>query len=176
MSSTNRFFLQAAAVLLLAAAGGCGTHWHTLDVDTINYYDLYNLTQQTICGEGFKIAANDMHEGTIESDWNYDKMTDVGRFPIRRMVEAKIDPLDEGEGFTVCVRIDQEANREGYRLMTPELSEGWEEYGWDDEVAGLILKKLELQVGEFSPSEEFKERHRKAMELKTESRVPDTLK
>lgn len=175
MSSTLRSFIPVSAAAILLCCAGCGSHWLSLEVDTINYYDLYSLTKHTICNEGYKIADFDMHEGTIDSDWNYDKMTDVGRFPIRRMVEAKIDPHEEG-GFLVSIRIDQEANREGYRLMTPELSDGWEEYGWDKEAASLILKKLELQVGEFKPSDDFYERYRKADRLKSETDVPDSLK
>jgi hypothetical protein len=167
--------LKAVCVpFLLALAGaGCSTDWVSLQVQDVSYADIYDLALHVIESEGYPLSEINIHEGRIVTGWFYGKMTDRGRFPIRRRAEVRVDPEDEG-GFLVRVRIDQEANREGYRLTDPRLSDAWDEYGWDREGAALVLKKIEIQVKEYEPSEEFFERHKKSEELK--ARIPDVLK
>lgn len=160
------------AILLVLSCVGCGSNWVVLQVEDVSYSDLYQLTCHVIDGEGFKVAHADPHTGTIRSSWNYAKITDVGRFPIRRQLEAKIVP--EESSYLLSVRIDQEANREGYGVSDPQLSDNWDEYGWDRKTCETILKKIEIQVTEYGPSDEFYKRFREADELKSE--VPDVLK
>jgi len=143
-----------------------------LRVEDVSYSDLYQLTCHVIDREGFRISEADPHLGTIVSSWNYNKITDVGRFPIRRQLEAKIERDDES--YLVIVRIDQEANRDGYGVSDPELSSYWDEYGWDYKTCETILKKIEIQVKEYGPSDEFYKRFREAEDLK--STVPEVLK
>ena len=163
MNPPIRIAMLSLACSLLLLGAGCSSTWTSLDVRGVNYNDLFDLTVHTIGGEGFKFTRTDPHAGIIRTGWNYEKILDVGRFPIR--LEATIDPAGEGV-YRIKMRIDQEALREGYRIMTPEESDGWEEYGWDDETTGLILKKIELQVKDVGPSEGYKRRHERARELR----------
>lgn len=159
-------------VVLAFIAMGCSSDWVTLQVQDVSYADLYDLTLHVIENEGFPLHTINIHEGEIVTGWNYGMITDTGRFPIRRRVEAWVDPDDDG-AYVVRLRIDREANWEGYRITDPRLSDAWDEYGWDRETAGRILKKIEIQVKDFEPSEEFFERFKKSEELK--ARIPDVL-
>ncbi len=148
-------------------------NWVSLEVKDVSYADLFDLTAHVIDGEGFAVCEEDRHNGTIGTKWNYEKITTQGRLPIRRRLETSIDPEGEG-GFTVKIRIDQEANWKGYRLNELEQSNSWDEHGWDVDTAVLILKKIEIQVKDAGLSKEFEERHKKAEERK--SAVPDVLR
>jgi len=161
-----------AALLLAFGCLGCSSDWSSLKVEGVAYQDLFELTAHVITSEGFSLKKIDPNAGLLTTDWNYSKITDTGRFPIRRRVEARIDPEDEG-GYLISVRIDQEANWEGYGLTDPRLSDSWDEYGYDEETASLILKKIDIQVREFGPSEDFKNRFRKAEKLK--GKIPKVL-
>lgn len=161
-----------AALFLIFICTGCSTHWQTLEVEEISYRDLYDLTLHVIDDKGFKIQQSDIAEGTIISQWNYDKVDDVMRCPIRRKVEARINESGNN-AYLVKIRIDQEANWKGYRIIDPRTSDTWDEHGYDEKTETDILYRIDLQVREFEPSEEFYERHRKARELKSE--VPDVL-
>jgi|GEM_PF-3219245 len=161
-----------AVVLVAIALSGCRTQWQSLAVEDISYSDLYGLTLHVIDSEGFQLSWCDIHEGEITTTWNYSKITDTGRFPIRRRLEARIDPESQGS-YQVKLRIEQEANWEGYGISDPKLSDAWDDYGWDREKASLILKKIEIQTREYEPSDAFYERYRRAERLKTE--VPDVL-
>lgn len=164
--------LVFCSILITLSCFGCGSNWMALRVDEVSYSDLYQLTCHVIDREGFKLSHADPHLGTIRSSWNYNKITDVGRFPIRRQLEATIKREDDA--YLVSLRIDQEANRDGYGMSDPELSDSWDEYGWDRKTCETILKKIEIQVKEYGPSDEFYKRFREAEDLKAD--VPEVLK
>jgi len=159
-------------VLMAVICVGCSSDWVSLQVQDVSYSDIYDLALHVIEKEGFPLRTVDIHEGQILTGWNYAMITDTGRFPIRRRVEARVDPADNG-AYVVMVRIDREANWEGYGVTDPRLSDAWDEYGYDRNTAILILKKIEIQVRDYEPSEEFYERYKRSEELK--ARVPDIL-
>jgi hypothetical protein len=161
-----------AALFLILTCAGCGTHWQSLKVEDVSYRDLYDLTLHVIDDRGFKIQESDINSGSIISQWNYEKLNDRARFPIRRKVEARIDEAGDN-AYLIKIRIDQEANWEGYRVIDPRTSDTWDEHGYDEQTEKDILYRIDLQVRDFEPSEQFYERHRKARDLKSE--VPDVL-
>jgi len=165
--------LRAPTLLLLASlSGACGMGTQRLKVDNVSYQDLFRLTAHVIDSEGFMLDEIDANEGLITTRWDYDKLVDVGRFPIRRRAEARIDPAGEGV-YEVELSIEQEALRQGFGLSNPEKASGWESYGYDKQTTRDILTRIKLFVRDFKPSDEFYDRYKKKQDLK--KTVPDVL-
>ena len=139
----------------------------------IQYGDLFNLAAHVIDSEGFVLNDVNPGEGYISTRWDYKKLVDVGRFPIRRKVDCHIDPDGQKE-YEVRIRIDQEALWKSYLVNEPELSDDWESYGTDKETAQEILSRIKLLTMEFKPSDEFYKRWER--KDRYEEKVPDVLK
>ena len=140
-------------------SGACSTGWQYLEVEDTTYGDLFNLTCHVIMSERFAIENEDKNTGLILSRWDYRKVVDRGRFPIRRRLEARVDPMSN-DRFEVKLRIEQEALRQSYSVTDLEHQKGWRSYGHDDDKTWEILKRLEVIVKDFKSSEDFNERYR----------------
>ena len=142
-----------------------------MEVDEIGYQDLFRLTAHILDKEGFKVEDANANTGTIESRWDYTKLIDVGRFPIRRKARIEINPI-EGEAYEVRVRIDQEALWKNYGSgVDVKEKDDWESYGEDYVTAHDLLTHIELKVREFKPSDEFYDRYRRIDEIR--EKVPE---
>jgi len=157
--------------LLFNACGSMG--WQSLKLDNISYNDLFHLTAHVIDSEGFVLDIIDPNEGSIVSGWEYNKILDIGRFPIRRKVEAIIDSLEE-RSYQLNLRIEQEALWKNYGVMDLEHKEGWEFYDYDKETTQNILTKIKLILEDFEPSKEFYDRWKRKDDF--EKDVPEILK
>lgn len=167
------FFRLLAYLFLPVMVASCAGEYQYLTVKEIQYSDLFNLTAHVIDRQGFALEEMNPSEGYIESYWDYEKLVDVGRFPIRRKVECQIDPDGEST-YKIKLRITQEALWESYMVNEPEHRKNWETYGVDKETARNILTRINLMVKDFEPSDEFYDRWRRKEEFK--KGVPDVLK
>jgi hypothetical protein len=159
-------------LLILAVSAGCGTGTQSLRVEEVSYQDLFRLTAHIIDQEGFVLEDLNSDEGYISTRWDYNKLLDVGRFPLRRRAEAQIDPDGEG-AYLIHLTIDQEALRRGYGVSEPEKSDDWEEYGYDKQATRTILTRIKLLTRDFEPSTDFYNKYKKKDEL--EKDVPEVL-
>jgi len=163
-----------AGFCLAGFCAGCGSGWSRLHVENVTYNDLFDYAAQIVRDDGFSLEDADKNSGLISTTWKYGRDTDRGRFPKRRKVVIRIDPDGDGE-WLVRVRIDREANWEGYyRITEPEQSEGWEGDGCDDDMAVLFLKKIEILVKDYESAEAGAGDDEK--ETESRSTVPEVLR
>ena len=167
-------FLRCIILLSMPALiSACSGPYHYLTVKEVQYGDLFNLTAHVIDNEGFVLNEVNPSKGFIDTYWDYKKLVDVGRFPIRRKVECQIDPKGEGE-YEIRLIIDQEALWQSYMVNDPQKAKNWEEYGTDKETAMTIISRIKLLTREFEASDEFYDRWRRKEQLR--EGVPDVLK
>ena len=166
---TMRALVSLLPVTLLSA---CSYGTQSLRVEEISYQDLFRLTAHIIDSEGFVLEDLDSNEGLITTKWDYDKVLDIGRFPIRRRAEARIDPAGDG-AYVIHLTIDQEALRMGYGVSEPEKATGWDSYGYDKAATRDILTRIKLLTRDFEPSDDFYDAYRKKEDLK--KAVPEVL-
>ena len=166
-------FRAMLCLVPLLLTGGCKLGWQYLEVENVSYRDLFVLTSHVIDSEGFVLDEQNTNTGSITTRWNYGKLIDVGRFPIRRRAEAQIDPLEEGK-YQLKLRIPQQALWENYGVVNPETAKGWELYGDDKETTHSILTRIKLMVQDFEPSEDFLDRMKRIDKLR--DTTPEVLK
>ena len=154
----------------LCACGALG--WQTLEVENLSYGDVFNLTVYVIDTEGFVIDSQDSDSGLITTFWDYKKMLDVARFPIRRKVEAHVDPSGD-DRYIIDIRIRQEALWENYATVDVKNQKGWDLYGSDKETTHSILTRIKLLTREFKPSDDFYQQRKQMDELR--GTIPDVL-
>lgn len=164
--------LRSLFLLHIALLTGCGMGTQSLRVEEVTYQDLFRLTAHVIDTEGFVLQELNSDEGVIITKWDYNKLLDVGRFPLRRRAEAQIDPYGDG-AYVIHLEIEQEALRRGYGVSEPEKSTDWESYGYDKQTTRAILTRIKLITRDFEPSQEFYNRYKKKEDL--EKSVPDVL-
>ena len=160
-------------LFFLLSLAGCGTFWQELEVEDLSYDDLFRLTAYVIDSEGFIIDELNLDDGVITSKWDYNKIVDMARFPIRRRVTAHVDPQGDGK-LQLKLKIKQEALWSSYATVDLKNQKGWESYGYDKAKAQKILRRIKLMVRGFEPSKDFYEKRTK-WSGKKES-VPEVLR
>ena len=157
----------------MLALSSCSVGYQSIQVEDVSYNDLFELTAFMVGRAGFVIDVSDRNSGEIVSKWDYNKLIDVGRFPIRRRLTAQIDP--EGENnLSLEIRTYQEALWESYNMTTDQdKRKGWQAYGFDKQTAHDILTIIKTQITEFEFSDEYYNRHKRLEEI-MES-VPEVL-
>jgi hypothetical protein len=146
--------------------------WQYMEVENVTYGDLFRLTTHIIDSDGFVIEDANTHTGDIVTAWQYGKLAERGRFPLRRRAEASVDPAGDGT-FRVGLRIKQQALWEGISSEDLDKQKGWEYHGYDKAGTRRILTRISLFVQEFKPSDEFYERYKRQDKRKEE--VPEIL-
>ncbi|MBU0753679.1 MAG: hypothetical protein KJ645_00975 [Planctomycetes bacterium] len=167
----NRFCACVIFLFILSFCA-CSEGWQRLEVEDLSYNDVFRLTTHVIDTNGFIIDEANTHTGEIVTRWNYGKFVEHGRFPIRRRVEAQIDPTGD-QTYLIRLRAPQEALWEGLAAVELDRQEGWEDHGFDKNTTLMILSKIRFFVKEFKPSDDFYNRYKRKDRLDQE--VPDVL-
>jgi len=146
--------LRAVLLVLLPAllAGGCASSkelWAEATYRNLSYSSLYGVVLTTIDAEGYPVRMRDPQRGSVETEWVYGMSNAVVRGPARRKVFATIEPLDDGTGYLVRMRVAEEVIPKGGILnMNPRESEDWESYKDNFDIAEYLMAKVAALLSE----------------------------
>lgn len=151
-----------------------GWRWQSSQVDEVSYNDLFKLAVYVVADRGYKVHEANADTGRISSQWDYRKLVDLGRFPIRRKAKIEVDPMGEGV-YEIRVVVVQEALWDSPYGGGVDVKnkKGWEGYGDDVDAANDILTRIKMMVKDFTPSDAFYDKYRKIEEI--QESIPDVL-
>ncbi len=137
---------------------GTGGHaqWHATVFPSVSYDDVFDISVLQL-DRDYAIRSANRGDGSIETSWDYDSVSEFSRMLQREQVVCEVDSVDDGVLLKLRVRT-QVKERTGLLAPDDVSDEGWEEARDNVDRATVLFQRIHSSLVKGRPSDDFYER------------------